>query len=883
MKDKVSAQNLLEEIETAKLYHPTPRQSASFVSRADVLLKRLALRGNPASSSSSFPCPEHSLFPDQDPLNEALAESLSSEILSTSELATKVDYLAKEYRTAYDAVKRVETLCTEAEGLSRTFTSILERLHLGVSAGDGDGSPPNLMSEECLDQSHHSAFLALLPSVLEESEEACERAKSILRSSQLAVFALDFPSIDSIFKADAVSKFQRLTTLRDRAQSAYSDVKSRVSRLREARRAWVAMCGILNELEVVRRQVGEDMEQQRWRRHTDHGEKPLTPDSPPTSPLPINAPHKEFSHVLGDLSAKLTSEVNAPLNELSKTLELPLNDWLSQTAISLKGLWETVTKQIQLLESVRRQAAVMKDIHNEFNELQILIEDIKMRIQSFTDEILTEKISTGDIANIEVGLQVEVKQIQEDVKIFVDRLAQRVPFIGRHTGPPRIDAKVLHKRFSSVDLKVGLPRQIFFELPFDLPSLDDAVRADSNSFAMRLNGQSESLTAATTHSRLARMAKEVDIVLAMTLNDINNVAREFAKFKKSYTTIMTTGDVSQPLHDLNSRLEDVLWPHQISISRSFSPIRDLLQTMDAAPGDSAVREVLYIARRRAVSDAELRFKTLAEDLASFKDQVLHAQRVEADRLEHVRVEEEHRRQAEKKRLAAEEAERLRAEKERLQHEEKLRIEEEQRAEELRVQTEKERVAAEEAEKARVERERQKAEEKQRLEDERFVAAQRLQAERARADAERAKLRQDQIEMEEKLRLMGEQLAEERRIQAEKDRVAAEIAEQQRIAAEERLAEQRRLAMEKEHPAAEDYERKRREQASSKPDRTHRHQTRKGSVSKHAKSSSSALDAEGNFVIGFNCHSYHVFTGALSRCIRFTHCSFRTVFENSRND
>jgi hypothetical protein len=860
MKDKVSAQNLVEEIETAKLHHPTPRQSTSFVSRADVLMKRLTLRGNPASSSSTFPCPEHSLFPDQKPLNEALTQSLSSEILSASELATKVDYLAKEYRTAYDAVKRVETLCAEAEDLSRTLTSILDRLHNGVSAGDGDGSAPSLMSEECLDQSHHSTFLALLPSILEECEESCERATHVLRTSQLAIFALDFQGIDPTFKVDVVSKFQRLTSLRDRTQSAYSDVKSRVSRLRDARRVWTAMWGMLIELEDVRRRLGEDMEQQRWRRHTDHREKPLTPESPPISPLPIDVSHMEFAHVLGDLSAKLTTEVNTPLSELSKTLETPLYDWLSQTAIGLKGLWETVTKHMQLLESIRRQAAVMKDIHDEFNDLQIRIEDMKMCIQPYTDEILTDNISAGDIANIEVDLQAEVNSIQEDVKIFVNRLAQRVPFIRRQIEAPRIDT--LHKRFSSLDRKVGSPRQMFFE--FDLLSLDDAVRADSNSFAMRLNGQSESLTTATAHLRLARMAKEVDAVLSMTCDDINNVARELTKLKSSYTTIMSNGDVSEPLHYLINHLEDAIQPRQISISRSFSPIRALLKTMDAAPGahDSAVREVLYIARRRAVSDAELRFTSLEEDLATFKDEILHAERVEVDRLEQIRIEEEHHQQVEKERLVAKEAQRLRAEKERLEHEEQLRVEEERRAEEILLQNERERVAAEEVEKARMEKQHQAAKEKQRLDDERLAETQRLQAEGVRADAERAKLHQDRIEMEEKLRLMEEQLAEERRSQAERDRVAAETAEQHRIEAEERrkilldeqrLAEERRLAMGKKRLVTEDNERNRGEQASSKLDRINRHQTRKGSVSKHAKGSSSTVNLEGNSVIVVSCH------------------------------
>jgi hypothetical protein len=845
MKDQVSAQNLLEEIETAMLHHPTPRQSMSFVSRADALVKRLALRSNPASPSTIFPCPDHLLFPDQKPLNDALVGSLSSEILSVSELAAKVDCTAKEYRTAYAAVKQVEILFAEAKVLSQTFTSVLDRLHNGVSAGDGDGSPPSLMSEACLDQSLHSAFLALLPSICEESEKASEEAEHVLRRSELGAFALDFPGIDSAFKADTVSTIQRLASLHDQARSACSDVKSRVSRLREARRIWGAMCGALNDLEDVRRQLGDDMEKQRWRRLADQREKPLTPESPPPSPLPVDVPHMEASHVLDDLSAKLAAEVNAPLSQLSKTLETPLQEWLSQTAIGLTGLWKTVAKQIQLLESIRGQAAAMKNIHDEFNDLQIRIEDIKMRTQSFIDEILAGRICSGGVTTMEVDLQVDVGQIEKDVKMFIDRLASRVPFIGRQSEPPRTDANFVHKRFLSVDLKVGSPRPKFFELPIDFPSADDAVRADSNAFAMRLNGQLESLAATMAHFQLACMAKEVDIALSATVNDINHVARELAGLKSSYAAIVARPNASKPLHDLISRFEDAVSPCQMRISRSFSPIRELLRAMDAAPGshDSSIREALYIARRRAVSDAELRLKTLEEDFASFKEAILHAQRLEADRLERIRVEEEQHRQAEEKRL---------------EHEERLRIEEKRRVEEHQHQIERERVAAKEAEKARLERERQEVEKHRWLENEKAMEAQQLQAERARADAEKAKLRQDRIEMQEKLRLMEEQLADERRLQAEKDHVAAQTAERQRIEAEERenlrlgeqrLAEQRRLAAGKERPAAENHEQRRREQESAK---SHRHQKKKGPASKHAKGSSSALDDEGNLVFVLSC-------------------------------
>jgi hypothetical protein len=94
------------------------------MSRADTLIKRLALRGNPASSSSTFPRPEHPLFPIQQESNKALIESLSAEILSATEIAKKVDAMAKAYTVGYEAVKHVENLAATATNLSTTFNTL---------------------------------------------------------------------------------------------------------------------------------------------------------------------------------------------------------------------------------------------------------------------------------------------------------------------------------------------------------------------------------------------------------------------------------------------------------------------------------------------------------------------------------------------------------------------------------------------------------------------------------------------------------------------------------------------------------------------------------------------------------------------------------------
>ncbi|KAG6378521.1 hypothetical protein JVT61DRAFT_12782 [Boletus reticuloceps] len=163
MKDQNAAQNLLEEIETAKLYHPTSRQSSSFTSRPR------------HSSSANSP-----IIPDQLSFNDALVQSLSTEIASAVELVTKVDSLAKEYRANYEAVREVDLVSQSTNELLSKFNSIIDRLSNGISTYDGDGSPPDLSSEACLQPTMHATYLALLPPLLEEAEEAMSTANKLV-------------------------------------------------------------------------------------------------------------------------------------------------------------------------------------------------------------------------------------------------------------------------------------------------------------------------------------------------------------------------------------------------------------------------------------------------------------------------------------------------------------------------------------------------------------------------------------------------------------------------------------------------------------------------------------------------------------------------------
>ena len=101
-------------------------------------------------------------------------------IATAMDLVKKVEVVAKEYCTTFEAVKDIEALSQMAQGLSTTFMSVYEHLMNRLPASDDDGSPPDLSSRACLDPTRHSDFLTLLPDLLKESDAAGKKTTPLL-------------------------------------------------------------------------------------------------------------------------------------------------------------------------------------------------------------------------------------------------------------------------------------------------------------------------------------------------------------------------------------------------------------------------------------------------------------------------------------------------------------------------------------------------------------------------------------------------------------------------------------------------------------------------------------------------------------------------------
>ncbi|KAI6105497.1 hypothetical protein F5141DRAFT_1124057 [Pisolithus sp. B1] len=672
LKDRSAAQNLMEEIETARLYHPTPRQSGSFMSRADTLVKRLALRGNPFSDSSLFPRPTHSLFPEQESFNENLAQSLSSDLFSTGELVSKVESLAREYRRGYEAIKEIDTLSQRIEESLSLCRSVIHRLSNGVATSDGDGSPPDLSTDHCLEPTAHAAFLTLLPAVLQEADQANTTIATLTIKFQLALHNLDRPGVDPTFKHNATILLDTLLTVHDDLLRIVSETNARVGRLRLVKQMWSMIGDFKRSLQNVQRDIVDIMVRERWTQRMDITE-PLTPKSSEVDLPSVYPTSSDISSQIDTMRLALCQDVEAPLSSLSGSLEQPLSDFLTRTSTDLMERLDNLKEMISFVEAIQLQSSTMTSIQEDVHDLQVKLEDLRIRHDVAIEEILVGDVSNDTLREEQLHLQADADLLREGVRAFTDGIVQRVHFVSRSPSSQTFSRIFVRKKSSLTDIRSSSELPPMVDCPFTLGSLDDAVRADCNSFTMRLAGELESLGRKACDLKLACMAKDADGGIASASEDIRGVYQELEDLRLTLTSISHSEERLEQLRTLSQDVERHTSSHRSRLFRSLSLIRDCLRQMEMVSSPRTTREHLLTSRRRAVDDLELKVNTWGDRAAALLGEISESLLKETRRLEAIRMQRE--------KEAEERKQQEREEKERLAEE--MRILEEHRLEEER--------------------------------------------------------------------------------------------------------------------------------------------------------------------------------------------------------
>jgi len=787
---------------------------------------RLSQRGDPAAVKNTFLHPAHILFPEQDICNRLLVSTLSAEMVQSVDLTQKAEELVKKYHAEYEIVERTDGLCSVAGQHLERYEVVAQKLENGVGASDDDdGKPPNLEDIACLEPTTHSAFLALFPSITNDLDELNRCATRTLQELAAISLRLSRPNIDPDFKANANIIADRLSSKKQSLGGIHADVSARVSHLKHIRRIRASLDGVYTSLEDIRQDIDEGIRRDQWTPRSIQPNTPLTPESS-LDPLPAaSVSPEEAIQRLNDIRNVVIEESISSFASISTKIPQTLRNWVDQDLSESKGAMDGLLHLASLWQASIKQSSVMFEVTETANDFRVQLDDLQGEFDTFIDAILDHNSTPS--AHIQGDLIDREQHLQDAVKAFVDSLSHRVPFIGTVKRPPtRARSSRNRSSASSVSSVSSIRQRAQAEFPSELASLDNTVRADCNQLCITLSGAAASLQTRVKQLKVAELSRKVESVLTTVHDDIRTVADDINDRRDAFSSIKSPS--LEYLDDFFTRLDADFQARRVEISRSFSPIRELLGTLDALPGsrESGPYERMVLPRTRSMKEAETSFDVLQDHVAKFKALLLDERKKEAEQVaraaetEARRVEEE--RKAEEKRLKKEEEERLAHEEQeciRLGELERLRLEAEGRAREaekerlileverLRAQEEEERLQREKEERlVKEEGDRIRQEEMERLKREEA----RLKAEEERLKAEEARLKKEE---EEQQRVMEEQRRKEEELQRlEEERLRKAEEEQSRQVKAERLRseeEKRRAKAEVERLRVEEDGRRRR--------------------------------------------------------------------------
>ncbi|CEL59424.1 hypothetical protein RSOLAG1IB_03357 [Rhizoctonia solani AG-1 IB] len=765
-KDQAAAATLREEIENAKLQHPSQKLNESFSARSSALTSRLALVGDPATSRS-FPRPTHPLFPDQNVSNMALTKLLSKELAITSKAIREAAGSAAQYQTMVQNITEVEGLRDRMVELAEQLGAITKHYTTGIPSQDGDGSIPNVEDASCLNPTRHGAFLALLPATIKEHDIADGEANQSKAKCKAHLLRAGTAGIDPDLKSGVLAAMERLEKQQEIAQGARKNVHDRIETMREARAIKAAVDTVQETTISLRRQIIRCLQHQRWKPQRVQDGRPMTPESPPpVVAQPLLTPSD--AHLQADaLTIQTSSTVEKPLLALAPSLGPSLSSALEDMQRSLTHRIREVRRLTSLWESIKRQTTAMDAVRREAHNLEADLADLLYQYDTVLDQSTDGYSEHSEIVTREVSLKNMLDSTNERAQQFVATLSTRVPFIANSAHSEAFG-------LSSTNDDHDAPGR----LPFALISLDDSVRADANAYAVSISGSLAQLSKKSNYLKIALLAQGFETAK-------KPVTDELAKTSQLLAIIQGALDKLEGSEHDESVLDTLLgYEDQVStLSKDFAPrigsklasVRHALTKMTTAPGasDPFVQERYLNSRSREVEKLAAMIESSTRDLSALANRVVSMKLLETRRIE---AEEAKALADSRAKEEAEERARLEAEIARFEEEERRRkeLEEIQRAE-----AEKARLEAEEAaRRAEEARQREKEAEQVRLKVEReaeLLEQQRLRdEERARVEAEKQQLEAEAQAHREAEAAARRELEENRRREQETlSRIAAE--------------------------------------------------------------------------------------------------------------
>ncbi|KAG8831646.1 hypothetical protein FRC18_006232 [Serendipita sp. 400] len=426
-KEQDASSSLRDEIRYALDHHPSGEMDSSFSTRSQALVQRLTTLTS-AMNPRLFPKPINPSFPDQPACNESILSFLSAELSKTKKIVEETSSAAREYHTRHSLVNKAENARFQLEQLTSKLHGHTLRLTDGVLAEDGDGSPIELNSVDCLDPLKHGAYLAVLPitcNELQEFESAGNKQAKICRESMKA---LTGHVVDPEFAQKIDQTLAAFEAARKRASEVKETSLSDAARLRDIRKVWSSIGDSWKGLDAIKADLVDRMERAKW--------TPIGQEQPARSPMQDHTTSwpmfsQNTSSQLKDLSRDILVSVTDAIGGLHSSTGTEVLNALQSGATYIQQYLDNVGGMSRLHEMVQKQASAMSDVQSEQLSLEDRVDKIIPLFEKLRKQIVPSSQERCDAALLSQEtkrLSQDYDTLKEALSKFSEDLSSRVPF-----------------------------------------------------------------------------------------------------------------------------------------------------------------------------------------------------------------------------------------------------------------------------------------------------------------------------------------------------------------------------------------------------------------------------------------------------------------------
>jgi len=245
----------------------------------------------------------------------------------------------------------------------------------------GDGSPPDLSDQRCLEPTRHGAYVALLPSIFADIEDSDSAASQAMASLRVVLLELrsTMPLGEFITGADAA-----LDTLSERQRAVSASKRKAVANvdiLQRSRAIWARCTDLRPRIATIKDDIMEAIELQQWKPALSRDGLPMTPESPrslrlegninsnsnPNTPLTLTA--DDVQACIRDIETLLIGVVQTPLSQCSPSLGEALALCLDSAVRDITSRLGSLRMLVGVLDRVQKQADCMRHVVSESYEL----------------------------------------------------------------------------------------------------------------------------------------------------------------------------------------------------------------------------------------------------------------------------------------------------------------------------------------------------------------------------------------------------------------------------------------------------------------------------------------------------------------------------------